>query len=83
MLDLEACFIVYGGRMDIAVQYFDGCPNWTVADERLTALAEGNPRMIVTRHIVNTREEAECVRFRDRRPVIRKICVRSLNGGSP
>jgi hypothetical protein len=62
--DLEAHFTVYGRRMDITLQYFDGCPNWKVADERLTTLAEGNPGMVVTRHIVDTVEEAERVGFR-------------------
>ena len=56
--------MVYGKRMDITLQYFDGCPNWKVADERLTALVEGNPGMVVTRHIVDTAEEAERVGFR-------------------
>lgn len=63
-LDLKAHFTVYGRRMDITLQYFDGCPNWKVADERLSALAEVNPGMVVTRHIVDTVEEAERVGFR-------------------
>lgn len=49
--------------MDITLQYFDGCPNWTVTDERLLALTEGNPGMVVRRHIVDTAEEAERVGF--------------------
>lgn len=49
--------------MDITLQYFDGCPNWKVADERLVALTEGNPGMVVRRHIVDTVEEAERVGF--------------------
>lgn len=49
--------------MDIILQYFDGCPNWKVVDERLVALTEGHPRMVVRRHLVNTVEEAERVGF--------------------
>lgn len=50
--------------MNITLQYFEGCPNWKVADQRLTALAKENPGIIVTRHIVDTVEEAERVGFR-------------------
>jgi len=25
--------------MDIALLYFDDCPNWTIVDERLSAIA--------------------------------------------
>jgi len=50
--------------MEITLQYFDGCPNWKLADERLAALVEGNPGMVVTRHVVDTVEEAERVGFR-------------------
>lgn len=50
--------------MNITLQYFEGCPNWKVADERLTALAENDPSILVTRHIVDSVEEAERVGFR-------------------
>ncbi len=50
--------------MDITLQYFESCPNWKRADRRLTALAEETPGMVVTRHIVDTAEEAERVGFR-------------------
>lgn len=49
--------------MNITLQYFESCPNWKIADERLTALAHENPGMVVTRHIVDTPEEAERVAF--------------------
>lgn len=26
--------------MNVTLQYFDGCPNWRIADERLRALAD-------------------------------------------
>ena len=50
--------------MNITLQYFEGCPNWKVAEQRLTALAEENPGIVLTRHVVDTVEEAERVGFR-------------------
>jgi hypothetical protein len=32
------------GRMDITLLYFEDCPNWQVADERLTAPTAERPR---------------------------------------
>jgi len=29
--------------MDITLLYFDGCPNWQVADQRLAAIAADGP----------------------------------------
>ena len=49
--------------MDITLLYFEGCPNWTLADERLTALAAERPDLRVTRHLVDTPEEAERTGF--------------------
>ncbi len=49
--------------MEITLQYFDGCPNWKLADERLASLAAGRPDVVVTRQIVDTDEEAERVGF--------------------
>lgn len=43
--------------------YFEGCPNWKAADERLTALAAEQPGITMTRHLVDTLEEAERVGF--------------------
>ena len=52
--------------MDVKVLFFDGCPNWEVADERLrealTQTGRGDVR--VEHHRVTTPEEAETVRFR-------------------
>lgn len=62
-LDLVGRIKVYRWRMDITLQYFDGCPNWKVTDERLIALTEGRPGMAVRRHLVDTVEEAERVGF--------------------
>lgn len=49
--------------MEITLQYFDGCPNWKVAEERLTVIAAERPDVTVTGHLVETFEEAERVRF--------------------
>lgn len=49
--------------MDLTLLYFDGCPNWKVADERLRALAAELPHLRLTRHLVETPEEAERIGF--------------------
>jgi len=49
--------------MDIALLYFDDCPNWKVADERLAAIAAERPDLTVSHHLVETLEEAERVGF--------------------
>ena len=49
--------------MDIALLYFDDCPNWKVVDERLSAIAAERADLTVTRHLVETLEEAERVGF--------------------
>ena len=50
-------------RMDIALLYFDDCPNWKVVDERLSAIAAERADRTVTRHLVETLEDAERVGF--------------------
>ncbi|GHD50914.1 thioredoxin family protein [Mycetocola manganoxydans] len=50
--------------MDITLQYFDGCPNWKIADERLMLLAAERLDIALTRQRVDTVEEAERVGFR-------------------
>ncbi len=50
--------------MDIALLYFDGCPSWKVADERLRAIAADRPDITVRHHRVDTVEEADRVGFR-------------------
>lgn len=52
------------GRMDVTLLYFDDCPNWLDADAHLRALQDEVSDLRVTRHIVDTREEAERTRFR-------------------
>jgi hypothetical protein len=59
----------YGRRssllvVDVTLMYFDDCPNWKVADGHLRALAAEVDDLGVTRHLVETPEEAERVRFR-------------------
>lgn len=51
--------------MRVELLYFDGCPNWTVADDRLTeALAAiGRTHITVERRRVETAEDAEAVGF--------------------
>jgi hypothetical protein len=49
--------------MDITLLYFEGCPNWKVADERLTVLASERPDITVTHQLVETPEQAEAVDF--------------------
>lgn len=52
--------------MDVTLQYFDGCPNWQVADERLLEALElaGLGATAVDRRLVSTPGEAEAVGFR-------------------
>ena len=49
--------------MDIALLYFDDCPNWKIADDRLAAIAVERPDLTVSRHLVDTLEEAERLGF--------------------
>lgn len=49
--------------MDITLLYFEGCPNWEVADERLRLLAIERPDITVTRRAVETPDQAEQVGF--------------------
>ena len=49
--------------MDVTLLYFDGCPNWKVADQRLTAIAAERLDIALHRHRVETPEEAERLAF--------------------
>ena len=49
--------------MDISLLYFDDCPNWKIVDERLAVIAADRPGLTVSRHVVETLEEAERVGF--------------------
>jgi phosphoglycerate dehydrogenase-like enzyme len=49
--------------MDIALLYFEGCPNWKAADERLAAIAAERADITVTHHLVESIEAAERLDF--------------------
>lgn len=49
--------------MDITLQYFHGCPNWKVLDERLTELLGGRDDATVIHQLVETPEDAARVGF--------------------
>lgn len=51
--------------MEVELLYFDGCPNWTVADERLAQalIATGRDDITVQRRRVASAEEADRVGF--------------------
>ncbi len=49
--------------MKLELLYFDDCPNWKVAAERLDDVAGGRG-LTVERRLVTTPEEAEETRFR-------------------
>jgi hypothetical protein len=51
--------------MRVELLYFDGCPNWKVADDRLTeALTElGRDDIVVEHRLVDTPEQAEELAF--------------------
>lgn len=62
-LDLIHDYRVYVRNMDITLQYFDGCPHWKIADERLAVLATERPDLRITHQQVETVEDAESVAF--------------------
>ncbi|PFG68179.1 hypothetical protein B0O41_3012 [Propionibacteriaceae bacterium ES.041] len=49
--------------MEITLQYFDGCPNWEVLDQRLAKVLDGRPDVRVVRQRVETAEDAARLRF--------------------
>lgn len=49
--------------MDITLLYFEDCPNWKTAAERLTRLATERPDFTVSYQLVETSEQAERVGF--------------------
>jgi len=50
--------------MDVTLLYFDDCPNWLIANQHLDTLLDEYPGMSITRHVVDTPEEAERTGFR-------------------
>jgi len=61
--------------MKLELLYFDDCPNWTVASERLMTVATSRG-LVVERRIVATVEEAEAEGFRGSPTVL-------VDGGDP
>ena len=49
--------------MLVTLLYFDDCPNWTLADQHLRALAADHPEMVIEHRLVETVEDAEAARF--------------------
>ncbi|GAA1209670.1 thioredoxin family protein [Rhodoglobus aureus] len=49
--------------MEITLLYFEGCPHWKIADERLKLLAIERPEITVAHQLVETPEQAEDVGF--------------------
>lgn len=49
--------------MNITLQYFNGCPNWEIAAERLAVLAVERPDLGIRHQKVETGEDAERVGF--------------------
>ena len=49
--------------MDITLLYFEDCPNWQTAAERLSVLATERPEVTVTHQLVETPEQAERAGF--------------------
>lgn len=49
----------------VELLYFDGCPNWKVAEDRLTEVlgALGRADVVVERRLVETPEQAEELQF--------------------
>ena len=51
--------------MRITIQYFDGCPHWHIADQRVRdVLAKVSPDATVTYELIGTPEAAERAGFR-------------------
>jgi hypothetical protein len=44
--------------MEITLLYFDGCPNWKIADQRLKLLTSERPEITVTHQLVETPDQA-------------------------
>jgi hypothetical protein len=48
--------------MDVTLQFFDGCPHWQVADERLRALA-GELHVRISYRKITSVDEAQALHF--------------------
>lgn len=56
----------HDGPVDVTLLYFDGCPNWTVADKRLRQALDqaGHADVAVAYRKVSTPAEADAAEFR-------------------
>ncbi|GAA1742887.1 hypothetical protein GCM10009766_22950 [Microcella frigidaquae] len=63
-LDLASRYKVYSPGMEITLQYFTGCPNWSIAAERLATIASERPDITVLHRLVETFDDAEKLGFR-------------------
>jgi hypothetical protein len=56
----------YGGSVRVGLRYFDGCPSWRVAEDRLRQVLEeiGRPDVSIQLERVETLERAQEVAFR-------------------
>ena len=50
--------------MEITIQYFDGCPNWTVLEQRVRQVVGDRPDVAIVHQRVETPEDAVRLRFR-------------------
>lgn len=61
---IVAPLFVYVGGMDIALQYFDGCPHWHIAEERLRAAMDATATHTPISYVrVETDKEADRLQF--------------------
>jgi hypothetical protein len=51
-------------RMDVTLQYFDGCPNWKETDAHLETLRGEGVDLVVSYQLIETQEAAEVAGFR-------------------
>ncbi len=48
--------------MNVTLQYFNGCPNWRIADDRLRELVDAST--VIEYRLVESQEDAEHLGFR-------------------
>lgn len=69
--------LVHDGVVDVRLLYFDDCPHWRTADERLgAALARLGDPSVVLLELVDTAEKAERFGFRGSPTIL-------INGSDP
>ena len=48
--------------MNVTLQYFNGCPNWKIADDRLSELVDAST--VIEYRLVESQEDAERLGFK-------------------